>query len=54
MDKKAPHKKCSDSTEQLPYNQKTLKAIAEGKRIARDPSVRSYNSIKELKKALEE
>ena len=36
------------------YSQATLEAIAEAKRISRDPSVPSYGSMAELKKALEE
>lgn len=36
------------------YNQKTLDAMEEAKRIAKDPNVKSYNSIKELNKALDE
>ena len=35
------------------YNQETLEAMAEARRISRDPDVRGYNSIEELKTALE-
>ena len=36
------------------YNRETLDAMAEAKRISRDPSVKGYNSIEELKAALNE
>lgn len=36
------------------YNAETLQAMAEAKRISRDPDVVSYGSMEELKKALEE
>ena len=35
-------------------NKKTLEAMEEAMRISRDDSVKSYSTIKELKKALEE
>ena len=34
------------------YNKKTLEAMEEGKRIANDPSVKSYENIEDLRKAL--
>ena len=34
------------------FNQDTLAALAEARRISRDPSVRSYGSMTELKEAL--
>ena len=34
-------------------NQETLDAIEEGRRLARDPNVKGYKSIEELRKALE-
>ncbi len=36
------------------YNQKTLNAMEEARLISRDPSAKGYNSMEELKKALEE
>lgn len=36
------------------YNQKTLEAIAEAKRISHDPNIKGYTNMEELKKALEE
>ena len=36
------------------YNQATLDAREEARRISRDPSVKGYTSMEELKKALEE
>ena len=36
------------------YNQKTLAAMEEGRRIARDPSVKGYTNMADLKKALEQ
>ena len=33
--------------------QETLDAIEEGRRLARDPNVKGYKSIEELRKALE-
>jgi len=35
------------------YNKETLNAMAEAKKIANDPSIKSYKSIEELSKALE-
>jgi DNA-damage-inducible protein J len=34
------------------FNQKTLEAMAEAKRISHDPKVKGYTSMKALKKAL--
>ncbi len=36
------------------YSQKTLEAMAEAKRISRDPDVKGYTSMEELKAALED
>lgn len=36
------------------YNKETLAAMDEAKRIAHDPSVPSYSSLADLKKALDE
>ncbi len=36
------------------YKESTLNAMKEARRISRDPNVQSYNSMDELKKALEE
>ncbi len=36
------------------YSQKTLEAVAEAKRISRDPDVKGYTSMEELKAALED
>ena len=36
------------------YNQATLDAMEEARCISRDPSVKGYTSMEELKKALEE
>ena len=36
------------------YSDKTLEAMAEAKRISSDPDVKSYSSIEELERALEE
>lgn len=36
------------------YNQETLEAMAEARRISRDPNVKGYDSIDALKAALEE
>ena len=41
------------SVEMPRYNQKTLDAMAEAKRISRDPDVRGYDNMEELKAALE-
>jgi len=35
------------------YNKKTLEALVEAKRISRDPNVPSYETMDELKAALE-
>ena len=36
------------------YNQRTLDAMDEARRISRDPDVRGYTNMDELRKALEE
>ena len=42
-------------TVELPrYNQHTLDAMDEARRISRDPDVRGYTSMEDLKKALED
>ena len=42
------------SIEMPRYRQSTLAAMEEARRISRDPSVPSYDSMDELKRALEE
>ena len=42
------------SVEMPQYNQATLNAMAEAKRISHDPSVKSYSSMEDLKTALED
>ena len=42
------------SVEMHRYNQRTLDAMDEARRISRDPDVRGYTSMDELRKALEE
>ena len=43
------------STQDFPqYNQQTLEAMEEAKRISRDPDVKGYTSMEELKKALDD
>ena len=37
-----------------PYNQKVLDAMAEARKISQDPDVQGYNSMEELKAALED
>ena len=36
------------------YSQRTLDAVEEAKLISRDPDVKGYNTMEELRKALEE
>lgn len=36
------------------FNQKTLEAMQEAKMISKDPTVKSYDNMEDLKKALEE
>ncbi len=36
------------------YNESMLAAMAEAKRISRDPTVQSYNTMDELRKALDD
>ena len=36
------------------FTQKTLDAMEEARRISRDPAIKGYTSMDELKKALEE
>ena len=40
------------SIEMPHYSEKTLETMAEAKRISRDPSVKGYSSMDELKEAL--
>ena len=42
------------SVEMPRYNQRTLDAMDEARRISRDPDVKGYTSMDELRKALEE
>ena len=42
------------SVEMPRYNQAILDAMEEARRISRDPNVKGYTSMEELKKALEE
>ncbi len=42
------------SIEMPRYNQRTLSAMEEARRISRDPNIPSYDSMEDLKKALEE
>ena len=42
------------SIEMPNYNQRTLSAMEEARHISRDPNTPSYDSMEELKKALEE
>ncbi len=42
------------SVEMPHYSQRTLDAMEEAKRISRDPGVRGYANMDELRKALEE
>ncbi len=42
------------SVEMPRYNQRTLDAMDEARRISHDPDVRGYTSMDELRKALEE
>ena len=42
------------SVEMPHYSQRTLDAMEEAKRISRDPDVRGYTNMDELRKALEE
>lgn len=41
------------SIEMPEYSAKTIDAMEEAKRISRDPSIKGYSSMKELKEALE-
>lgn len=41
------------SVEMPEYNQELLAAMAEARRISRDPDVKGYNNIEDLKAALE-
>lgn len=42
------------SVEVPQYSERTIEAMEEARRISRDPSIPGYNSIEELRKALEE
>lgn len=42
------------SVEMPEYNQELLAAMAEARRISRDPDVKGYDNIEDLKAALEE
>ena len=37
-----------------PYNQKVLNAMAEARNISRDPDIRGYDNMEDLKAALED
>ena len=41
------------SVEIPPYNQKVLEAMAEARKISRDPDARGYDNMEDLKAALE-
>ena len=45
---------CTDAAGLPRFSAETLAAMEEARRISRDPSVKSYASVEELKKALEE
>ena len=47
-------KRSKERIEMPRYNQRTLDAMDEARRISRDPDVRGYTSIDELRKVLEE
>ena len=36
-----------------PYNQKVIEAMAEARKISRDPDARGYDNMEDLKAALE-
>ena len=42
------------SVEVTHYNKETLDAMKEARKISKDPKIKGYNSMKELKKALED
>lgn len=42
------------SVEVPQYSERTIEAMKEARRISRDPSIPGYNSMEELRKALEE
>ena len=43
----------SSSLKPKKYNKVTIAAIEEGRKIAKDPNIKGYHTVDELKKALE-
>ena len=52
-DKEIKEQEISSSLELEKYNKVTASAIEEGRKIAKDPTVKGYHTVDELKKALE-
>ena len=53
IDKDINEQGISSSLKSKKYNQVTVEAIEEGRKNAKDPNVKGYHSVGELKKALE-
>ena len=53
IDKDINEKGIPSSQKMEKYNKVTVKAIEEGRRIAKDPNVKGYHTVDELKKALD-
>ena len=53
MDKTPTSKIESITKESVGYNHETLEAMDEALRVSRDPSIRGYDTIADLKAALE-
>lgn len=53
IDKEINGQELSSSLKSEKYNKVTVAAIEEGRKIAKDPNVKGYHTVDELKKALE-
>lgn len=52
-DKEIKGQEISSSLELEKYNKETASAVEEGRKIAKDPNVKGYHTVDELKKALD-
>lgn len=52
-DKEIKEQEISSSLELEKYNKATASAVEEGRKIAKDPNVKGYHTVDELKKALD-
>ena len=53
IDKEIKEQGIPSSLKSEKYNKATIEAIEEGRKIAKDPNVKGYHTVDELKKALD-